>query len=57
MGPNIIKTTLVNKNVCTTLIGIYIPPSKCNLSIIKQLGKALKSIDISWMVILGDVNI
>ena len=57
LGDNIIKTTLVNSEGRTTLVGIYIPPSEEDLKTIKLLDEILDGIDNNRLVIMGDLNI
>ena len=57
IGDNIIKTTLVNSEGRTTLVGIYIPPSEEDLKTIKLLDEVLDGVDNTRLVILGDLNI
>ena len=56
-GPNVMKCTLVYGRSRTTLVGVYIPPSDSDLTVMKEVDLALKGTDWKNVVLLGDLNV
>ena len=56
-GTNVIKCTLVYGASRRTVVGVYIPPSEENMSMIQCLDEALTNVDLRTTIIMGDLNI
>ena len=57
VGPNLIRTTVVHGRNCTTIFGIYIPPSEEDCKIIQHFTQEMERADETYTIVLGDLNI
>ena len=55
-GQNVLKVTLVHGRKQATILGVYIPPTEVDLTMMKRMDEALDTVDLHNLMILGDFN-